>query len=388
MSQAHTVVQSIYDAINRRDIAGAIAHVDEDCLYEDLNFPSPFKGKAAVEELFTKSCSGIPDDLLFIIDDITTGDAQSVGILWHVELGGIPFPNGRGASFCKISDTTGKLIFARDLVEPPFKPGHISFFLIRLVTPIVRRFMASRPSPPVSPSPPSPLLPLLFWAIALTYTYVLLLSPSNQLLPGDPAWAIQPETLQEVLDESLNFFLILPIVNYLGITFMQAPVVHPATEGFFNLAEAWAFMFLPLLLLDQRGRSLPRIPIWGMAMFLTNVFLTPYMALRSKQSREVPAQSPEKTLLARVFGWTGLVVGTGAIAWFCLARPEFGGLFDRYQYFLGQLTTNRVTIAFCVDLVLFYIFQILLMGAIEAKNGAGRSLRFIPFWGLALWLIL
>ena len=143
MPQAHTVVQAVYDAINRRNVAEAIAHVDENCVYEDLNFPTPFKGKAAVKELFTESCNGIPDDLLFVIDDITTGDAQSVGVLWHVELGGIPFPNGRGVSFCKISETTGKLIFARDLVEPPFKPGHISFFIIRLVTPLVRRLMAS-----------------------------------------------------------------------------------------------------------------------------------------------------------------------------------------------------------------------------------------------------
>ena len=398
---AHTVVQAMYDAINRRDVAGAIAYVDDDCVYEDLNFPTPFTGKAAVERLFTESCKNIPDDLLFIIDDITTGDPTSVGILWHVELGGIPFPNGRGASFYKISTSTGKLIFARDVVEPPFKPGHISFAIIRFVTPLVRRFMSSDISPvPTTPrsaeresqpaplASPSPLLPLLFWAIALTYTYILLLSPSNQLLPGDPVWAIQPETLQEVLDESLNFFLVLPILNHLGINLMHAPVVHPATEGLFNLAEAWIFMFLPLLLLDKRGRSLPRIPIWGMAMFLTNVFLTPYMAVRARQPREIPNESPSKPLLARVFGWIGLVVGTGAIAWFCLARPEFGGLLERYEYFLGQLVSNRVAIAFCVDLVFFYVFQLILMGAIEPQHSPKRWLRVIPFWGLAIWLIL
>ena len=316
--QAHTVVQSMYAAINRRDVEGAIAYVDDDCLYEDLNFPTPFQGKAAVKHLFTESCNSIPDDLLFIIDDITTGDAQSVGILWHVELGGIPFPNGRGASFCKISNTTGKLIFARDLVEPPFKPGHISFFIIRLVTPLIRQFMKPHPTPsnaslpplaerepkPVPPTPlaehqskPASLVPLILWAIALFYTYILLLSPSNQLLPGDPVWAIQPDTLQEVLDESLNFFLVLPILNRLGITLMQAPVVHPATEGLFNLAEAWIFMFLPLLLLDKRGQSLPRLPIWSMAMFLTNVFLTPYMALRARQPLDVPVTSPPKNTI-------------------------------------------------------------------------------------------
>ena len=50
--------------------------------------------------------------------------------------------------------------------------------------------------------------------------------------------------------------------------------------------------------------------------------------------------------------------------------------------------TNRVTIAFCVDVVLFYIFQILLMGSLEPAGSPKRGLRFVPFWGLAAWLIL
>ena len=41
----------MYDAINRRDVEAALAFVDDDILYEDFNFPVPFKGKERVRKL-------------------------------------------------------------------------------------------------------------------------------------------------------------------------------------------------------------------------------------------------------------------------------------------------------------------------------------------------
>jgi hypothetical protein len=112
------------------------------------------------------------------------------------------------------------------------------------------------------------------------------------------------------------------------------------------------------------------------------------MALRASKPAVTALQPPAKTVLARLFGLVGLGVGTGAIAWGWLARPEFGGWIARSQYFLMQLMTNRVAIAFCVDLAFFAIFQMILMGAIEPKGSSKRWLRFIPLWGLALWLLI
>ena len=228
----------------------------------------------------------------------------------------------------------------------------------------------------------------MLWVLSAAYIYLLLLSPSGQLIPGEPAWAIQPETLQEVLNESINFFFILPILNAVGITYMAAPTVHPATESLFNFALAWIFMFLPLLLADQRGRNLPQVPTWGMAMFLTNAFLGPYMALRAMAPLPQAQEKTQKGWLARVFGWTGLVVGAIALAWFFIGRPEFGGLTERVTYFVEQLIASRLTIAFCVDLILFALFQAVLLGAVEPSDSQVRWLRFVPFWGLAIWLII
>ncbi|MBT9316975.1 nuclear transport factor 2 family protein [Leptothoe spongobia] len=140
MSQAATTIQAIYTAINHRDIPQAIALVDEQCTYEDLNFSATFMGRAAVQGLFEESCQAVPEDLQFVIDDVT-GDDRAVGVIWHVELSGMAFPNGRGVSFYRFSPESGKLIYARDCVEPTIKPGKIAFVIIRWVTPLLRYWL-------------------------------------------------------------------------------------------------------------------------------------------------------------------------------------------------------------------------------------------------------
>ncbi|MEL7035346.1 MAG: hypothetical protein AAFO04_06975 [Cyanobacteria bacterium J06592_8] len=236
--------------------------------------------------------------------------------------------------------------------------------------------------------PSQRLISVLFWLLAVVYIYSLLLSPPQQLLPGEPIWAVQPETLKEIVNESINFFFILPLLNAVGLNLMQAPVVHPWIESLFNFAEAWIFMFLPLLLLDTKGQELPKIIIWSLSMFLTNTFLLPYMAWWFTVP-DVQTEEPKtKGLLAKILGFTGLIVGTISIIWAVVGRPEFGDLTARSEFFVQNFLSNRVTIAFCIDVVLFAIFQVILMGSLESVDSPKRRLRFIPFWGLAIWLIL
>jgi hypothetical protein len=382
---AKEVIESIYQAINNRDIATAMEWVDDNCIYQDLNFLKPFEGKEAVRNIFEESCKNIPNDLKFVIDEITNGDPFKVGVLWHVELDNIPFPNGRGVSFYRISETTGKLIFARDIVEPPLKPGKASFFIIRLVTPLIRKLFKQ---PNKQDETRQPLLSILLWLLSGTYFYILLCSPPNFILPGEPFWAVQPETIIEVINQSLNFFFVLPILNLLDIHYMESPIVHPILEAQFNFAEAWIFMFLPLLLADKRIKNLPKIAIWSMAMFLTNVFLGPYMAMRYNQPIAQETEVIQKSFLSRLFGIIGLTVGIIAIIWLFIGRAEFGNLSERLEYFITQLNSNRVVIAFCVDLGLFTVFQTMLMSEIIPKHNKTRYLRFIPFFGLACWLII
>ena len=134
-------------------------------------------------------------------------------------------------------------------------------------------------------------------------------------------------------------------------------------------------------------------------MFLTNVFLMPYMALRLGQPLErqlneplnasdIANRSNKKGMVARWFGGVGLMVGNLAVIWFCFNRPELGGGLSRFHYLGQQMVSNRVTLAFAVDMALFWIFQAWLMGAIIPVGDRVRALRLVPFWGLAIWLLV
>ncbi|WP_232318829.1 hypothetical protein [Picosynechococcus sp. PCC 8807] len=223
-----------------------------------------------------------------------------------------------------------------------------------------------------------------FWGFWLLYVGTLLLAPSHFPFGGEPLWQLQPETLTEVKQASLNFFFVLPILNYLGWRSPLAPVLNPVDEALFNFAVAWMWLFLPVMASDRKGQHLPYLAFWGCGMFLTNVFLLPYMALRRAIA---PQPFLPKPWFTRFFAWVGICVGIIAIGWFGLARPEFGLLGDRLDYFLLRLGDSRLTVAFMVDLLCFWFIQIFLMGDLTAKDSFWQTLRFVPFFGVACWLL-
>eukprot|EP00252_Welwitschia_mirabilis_P014704 TRINITY_DN3246_c0_g1_i3.p1 TRINITY_DN3246_c0_g1~~TRINITY_DN3246_c0_g1_i3.p1 ORF type:complete len:172 (-),score=19.08 TRINITY_DN3246_c0_g1_i3:32-547(-) len=87
-------------------------------------------------------------------------------------------------------------------------------------------------------------LQVALWVLESVYVCWLFLLP---YAPGDPVWAIKPETISVLLDLSLNFFFILPIANTVGLHFMEAPILHPTTEALFNFVIGWTLMFAPWL---------------------------------------------------------------------------------------------------------------------------------------------
>jgi len=65
-------------------------------------------------------------------------------------------------------------------------------------------------------------------------------------------------------------------------------------------------------------------------------------------------------------------------------RPEFGGLDPRWQFAAEQFQGNRAFWAFVLDLGLYSVWQAVLMG----DSGAPSKYRYIPFFGLAAWLLV
>ena len=153
----------------------------------------------------------------FVVDEIT-GDNTSCGVVWHVEILGKVFPNTRGCSFYKISPESGKLVYARDVVESPLKPGEGAFALMKVLVPLYLKIEGGNDEADETKmdtlsedefSETNPWAGRFLWSVAAAYVSWLILSPPNLLAPGEPIWAIRPETLKEVVDESINFFYVV-----------------------------------------------------------------------------------------------------------------------------------------------------------------------------------
>eukprot|EP00929_Paragymnodinium_shiwhaense_P106166 TRINITY_DN7133_c0_g2_i3.p1 TRINITY_DN7133_c0_g2~~TRINITY_DN7133_c0_g2_i3.p1 ORF type:complete len:485 (-),score=89.13 TRINITY_DN7133_c0_g2_i3:251-1705(-) len=379
-SSAKEVITNMYAAVNAKDIETAMQYVDPDVVYEDFNFPEPFKGDEAVRRLFKESAEEVPGGLLFVIDEVSDGDGLSCGVTWHVELDGIPFPNGRGVSLYRISPDSRKLVYARDCVEPATKPGAAAFGILRAVAPLLR---AVGPSWSKIDAPAF----AFFLIFSITYWCVLLLSPPGlwSWMPGEPAWAISQKTIDGIVADSFNFFFIPNFLTPIGID-IGAPSVDPVRLGFFNFCEAFDFLLLPLLLFDRqrRGGDQATMPdtlvTWSVAMFGTNAILGPYMATRALSP--LPDKAPEATKPWWTPAWTivGLLAGLYSI---------YHGFFapgadpDRIAALQTLLANDRVMLAFGVDVLCFSALQAYLMSFVE-----GPGWRYVPFLGLAGWLLL
>ncbi|KAL8166759.1 hypothetical protein V2J09_008258 [Rumex salicifolius] len=106
MLSASEVVRQFYDGINRRDLPAVEGLIAENCVYEDLIFPRPFVGRKNIMAFFEKFIH-LSIDLQFAIDDISTEDSSAIGVKWHFEYKGTPFPFSKGCSFYRLEMING-----------------------------------------------------------------------------------------------------------------------------------------------------------------------------------------------------------------------------------------------------------------------------------------
>ncbi|XP_024041838.1 uncharacterized protein LOC18043582 [Citrus clementina] len=243
------------------------------------------------------------------------------------------------------------------------------------------------------------VLQIVLWAAEAVYILWLFLLP---YAPGDPVWAISSETVNSLVGLSLNFFFVLPLMNSVGIRLIDAPVLHPMSEGLFNFVIGWTFMFAPLLFTDcKRDRYKGSLDVlWGFQMFLTNTFLIPYMAIRLNEacSEDTPR---DRSQLASVMTNGAPIVGLigGAICllstlWALYGRMDgdFGGITERWEFLVSYLGSERLAYAFIWDIFLYIIFQAWLIGdnlqnVQLSKVGTVNYLRFVPVVGLTAYLL-
>lgn len=397
-----------YTAYNEKRIDKVMELIAPNCYYEDLVYEDPFVGRGQIGAYFKKIGELVPPDIKFCVEDITDGDPKKCGVRWHVEIedergDAVQFPFSRGCSFYEVNDQ-GQIVFARDIVEPAIKPGSAALSGISVVAPLVRK-LGPTANPAVLKT--LPIASGAMWIFYLSYIGYVMLSTSA---PGLPVWQTPPETLVEVLHESANYFYVNIGLAQLGLNPVPSIAEHPVSEALFNFVNAWSLMFWPAMLADPLGRRVPnKFPIWVGTQFLTNVFLPTYLAQRLRPdpptaagaaggaaaggaapasatatpaaAAEPPAQLPG---YAPAFGAVALAVGTVSVYWALGARPEAGDLAVRWAYFTNLVATSRVDWAFVVDAGLYSVWQAWLLGA----AGAAPKYRFVPFWGMAAWLLV
>ncbi|EPS58117.1 hypothetical protein M569_16698, partial [Genlisea aurea] len=239
-------------------------------------------------------------------------------------------------------------------------------------------------------------LQVSLWIAECVYVVWLFFLP---YAPGDPIWAISPETVNSLLGLSLNFFFILPLSNSAaGIHLLEAPILHPVSEGLFNLVIGWTFLFAPLLYSDRRrDRYQGSIDVlWCLQMLLTNTFLIPYMAIRlNDAAKGAPPCSKLGSLVtkgASVVGVIGGLACLSSVLWAVYGRGSgYGGLGDRLVFLQDYVGSERLAYAFVWDILLYSVFQPWLIGDnIErGKNGGVLNVvRFFPVVGLVLYCLL
>jgi len=376
-------IRRYFGAWNRRDMEAACAEFGEACSYEDTQYAGAFEGKEALAAHLNKVADALPSSFQFCIDEVADG-GESVGIQWHVENDGTPLPFTRGCSMYKVDPESGKIISGFDVPEPaPFKPGSASLALLSVASKLIAE--------------PVRAVPLLFWA-----GYVSIVFFSNGILPGPDATQLDGDTWVEVLDLSLNFWLVAPLLN---LPF--APSVHPMLEALFNGLLAWAAAFAGFLSDGRPGRpngstGNSMLPVVGGMQLLTNAFLLPYLVIRPNEEPSVgeslcleDLDGPSRTVgESRALPLLLAAVFTGSLFWGALARPEFGDLGLRWASFCDILGSDRLASSFVVDMVLFSFFQgwlvdddLLRRGvALTEATGLRALCRFVPFFGLVGYL--
>ncbi len=333
-----------------------------------------------------------------MVDDITGADKKKVGVIWHVELesdkeGFVALPFSRGCSFYELNDN-GKIVYARDLVEPASKPGPAALGAISAIAPVIRKLGSKADPRNIRSKDGKDLFKAAgLYAFAATYVLVVLFSP---IPPGSPGINVDPADLERILHESFNFFYVNIALSEIGLSPVPNIAENPVDEGIFNFVSAWSLTFLPLMANDPKGRSVgfkSKRNLWGGIMFLTNFFAPWYMARRlvpdrytadpSKEIDETPKSLELGGSGTTIIAATSLAVGLFSAFWMLAGRPEFGSLEERSQFFVTMFRTNRVFWAFCLDALLYSVWQDWLLKDLGAKGWQ----RKLPFFGSVMFLL-
>eukprot|EP01041_Mallomonas_annulata_P007423 gene7423-15166_t len=368
------VISKYFEFWNQRKMSDAASLFSEDCEYEDTLYPGAFTGKVALKNHLFKVADAVPPSFRFIVDDIAVGNNGKIGVQWHVESDGQPLPFTRGCSMYTVNKQ-GLICKGFDVPEPVVKSGSISLAILKGASSIIKD--------------PSKAFIWLAWTF---YCWLLFIS---DLPPGPPAFPLDPNTVQDVINLSYNFWFILPIIDP-----NASPVMHPGYEAIFNFNLVYAALFSGFLTDGRKGRSTPMLPVIIGMQFLTNAVYLPYLAMRETDTETVTYSEltnvekfGESRTVPLLFGSIGVL----SIVWGCWGRPEFGDLEVRTQSLLDVLNHSLVGSSFVIDILYFALFQGYLIDDDLKRRGVSTDTsydgskvliaKYLPFFGLVYYFL-
>lgn len=238
------------------------------------------------------------------------------------------------------------------------------------------------------------------WAAWAAYIGIVLLSEGG-IAPGNSALHTEPATIIEAVDLSLNFWFVLPTIAS-GL----APYVDPSLEAFFNVLICYALLFFGFTADERENEYTPggMVPYLTGALFLTNVFYLPMLAIRTPRTPADRAASEalpltplqrlaESKLIAAV---VGIAVPLLALGWLGYGRAELvptTGLEARVSALVNLVQTDRLAFSFFVDYLVFAAFQGALVQddarrrGVDVQAAGVRAAQYVPFAGLVGWLL-
>lgn len=329
---------------------------------------------------------------------------------------------------CFFASSSSTNIMHRSAVQQQHRRQHGSRTLAAALFNDNKRQMKDvlRPSPPPSPPPSSsaltewssevslaslkekftqqPFQRIVPLVTLISFVGYVFISP---YAPGTVPNMLDPAVLKQVGGLTLNYFLVLPTLLP-GL----APKFSPVMEGVFNLLLAYAALLSGFLVDGRKAGSSSSsvnffLPFAAAGLALTNTAFLPYLVLRplhkkdepcirTEEVPEVELQLGESKKLLAVYGLAGLY----SVWWGFFGRPEFGGLSERWTSLLELASTDRLMFAFCVEAVLFWVFQGWLIGDdLKRRRGGGREggglgevivpwvAKVVPFVGLFVYMM-
>lgn len=229
----------------------------------------------------------------------------------------------------------------------------------------------------------------LFSGTGFLYWYLMVFAAAAQanglpvpdFIPMTPGWPTTDADFVPVLEDSYHFFYLSELLHN-----EHAPHVIPPRLAIFNIVEAWIFAMLPALWMDTK-RRLPRPILLGswalLGVNLTNAFLAPYLAITELRSSENEAEHVSASFAAMVFlrAFTGIAASVVAYA---LYQSLVMATASDWSAFWELAQTDRSYLAFCVDPLLFAVFQPMILARLKSDSD---TIDYVPFVGLIAWLL-